>query len=145
MSSHGNKKSVEKSFGVYTEEDDALLIELYKQYFGEMNKWKVIAAKLSRNHKSARERYVNHLDPTIDHSDLTIKEKHEIDELQTNPKYFKKWAEIAKKISVNREQGRRTELQVKNYWNSKFRSQRRSKKKSYERIHNIMKIDYIVN
>lgn len=81
----------------------------------------------------------------VDRSDFTNEEKNEINNLQNNPEYFRKWAEIAKRISVNRKQGRRTELQVKNYWNSKDRTQKRKNKRSYERIHNIMNINHIVN
>ena len=83
---------------------------------------------------------------------MTIEEKCEIDVLQINPrynnKYHKKWPEIAKKLSLNRKQGRRTELQVKNYWNSKDRSQKRknnNEERSYERISNIMNIKHIMN
>ncbi|POG59832.1 hypothetical protein GLOIN_2v1884734 [Rhizophagus irregularis DAOM 181602=DAOM 197198] len=152
MSSYRKRKSKINSVGgkntkpgSYTNEEDALIIKLYDQYMGETNKWKIIAVKLYRGHKSIRERYVNHLDPTIDRSDFTNEEKNEINNLQNNPEYFRKWAEIAKRISVNRKQGRRTELQVKNYWNSKDRTQKRKNKRSYERIHNIMNINHIVN
>ncbi|PKY30991.1 hypothetical protein RhiirB3_475035 [Rhizophagus irregularis] len=136
--------------GPYTNEEDAQLIELYEQHSDKVDKWKIIAGNLNRNYKSIRERYVNHLDQTIDKSDLTADEKREIDDLQTNPcynkKYRNKWPEIAKKLSLNRKQGRRTELQIKNYWNSKERTQRKNKNKerSYERISNIMNIKNII-
>ncbi|RGB32144.1 hypothetical protein C1646_231897 [Rhizophagus diaphanus] len=137
--------------GPYTNEEDAQLIELYKQHSDKVDKWKIIAGNLNRNYKSVRERYVNHLDQTIDKSDLTADEKREIDDLQTNPcynkKYRNKWPEIAKKLSLNRKQGRRTELQIKNYWNSKERAQKRknkNKERSYERISNIMNIKNII-
>ncbi|CAB4381400.1 unnamed protein product [Rhizophagus irregularis] len=117
--------------GLYTFEE-AQLIELYNQYSDRTDKWKIIAAKLNRTHQSVRGQYVNHLDESIDKSELTYEEKCKIDDLQTNPcynnKYYKKWSEIAKKLSENRKQGRRTELQVKNYWNSKERSQKRKSK-----------------
>ncbi|GBB95737.1 hypothetical protein RclHR1_02600006 [Rhizophagus clarus] len=137
--------------GLYTFEE-AQLIKLYNQYSDRTDKWKIIAAKLNRTHQSVRGQYVNHLDETIDKSELTKEEKLKIDDLQTNPrhhnKYYKKWSEIAKKLSENRKQGRRTELQVKNYWNSKERSQKRkskSEEKSYERISKIMNINYIMD
>ncbi|CAB4380354.1 unnamed protein product [Rhizophagus irregularis] len=137
--------------GPYTNEEDAQLIELYEQHSDKVDKWKIIAGNLNRNYKSIRERYVNHLDQTIDKSDLTADEKREIDDLQTNPcynkKYRNKWPEIAKKLSLNRKQGRRTELQIKNYWNSKERTQKRknkNKERSYERISNIMNIKNII-
>ncbi|PKY54001.1 hypothetical protein RhiirA4_447843 [Rhizophagus irregularis] len=137
--------------GPYTNEEDAQLIELYEQHSDKVDKWKIIAGNLNRNYKSVRERYVNHLDQTIDKSDLTADEKREIDDLQTNPcynkKYRNKWPEIAKKLSLNRKQGRRTELQIKNYWNSKERAQKRknkNKERSYERISNIMNIKNII-
>ncbi|RIA98372.1 hypothetical protein C1645_750106 [Glomus cerebriforme] len=135
-----------KNRGVYNDAEDALILELYKLYSKENNKWKLIAQKLNRNHKSVRERFVNHLDPTIDKSDLTLEEKKEIDKLQNNPVYTKKWAVIAKKISENKNHGkRRTELAVKNYWNSKDRtSKRKITKQSYERIRNVMSISYIL-
>jgi hypothetical protein len=58
---------------------------------------------------------------------------------------MKKWADIAKKLSEERKEGRRTELQVKNYWNSKSRTKSRNKEKSYERINKLMKIQNILN
>ncbi|PKC08295.1 hypothetical protein RhiirA5_477608 [Rhizophagus irregularis] len=97
--------------GAYTKEEDNRILELYEIYSTENNKWKLIASELKRGHKSVRERYVNHLDPTIDKSDLTIQEKHKIDRLQSI--YMKKWAELAKALSNNRKDGRRTELQEK--------------------------------
>ncbi|PKK65953.1 hypothetical protein RhiirC2_715199 [Rhizophagus irregularis] len=116
--------------GPYTNEEDAQLIELYEQHSDKVDKWKIIA---------------------VDKSDLTADEKREIDDLQTNPcynkKYRNKWPEIAKKLSLNRKQGRRTELQIKNYWNSKERTQKRknkNKERSYERISNIMNIKNII-
>ncbi|CAB4436602.1 unnamed protein product [Rhizophagus irregularis] len=46
---------------------------------------------------------------------LTIQEKIAIDELQVKSSYSKKRADIAKKISLNRKERRRTETKVKNY------------------------------
>ncbi|CAB4486147.1 unnamed protein product [Rhizophagus irregularis] len=129
--------------GAYTKEEDNRILELYEIYSTENNKWKLIASELKRGHKSVRERYVNHLDPTIDKSDLTIQEKHKIDRLQSI--YMKKWAELAKALSNNRKDGRRTELQVKNYWNSKHRTNNRNKNKSYERISDQMRLKKILN
>ncbi|PKY45872.1 hypothetical protein RhiirA4_443997 [Rhizophagus irregularis] len=80
--------------GAYTKEEDNRILELYEMYSTENTKWKLIASEIQRGHKSVRERYVNHLDPTIDKSDLTIQEKHKIDGLQSI--YMKKWADIAK-------------------------------------------------
>ncbi|PKY60221.1 hypothetical protein RhiirA4_483686 [Rhizophagus irregularis] len=51
----------------------------------------------------------------VDKSDLTIQEKIAIDELQAKSSYSKKRADIAKKISLNRKEERRTETKVKNY------------------------------
>ncbi|CAB4394820.1 unnamed protein product [Rhizophagus irregularis] len=129
--------------GAYTKEEDNRILELYELHSTENNKWKLIASELKRGHKSVRERYVNHLDPTIDKSDLTIQEKHKIDRLQSI--YMKKWADIAKALSNNRKDGRRTELQVKNYWNSKHRTNNRNKNKSYERISDQMRLKKILN
>ena len=91
-------------------------------------------------------------DATVDKAQLRLEEKCKVDNLQTNPcyhnKYRNKWPEIAKKLSLNRKQGRRTELQVKNYWNSKVRTQKRRNKneqRSFERISKIMDIKYILN
>ncbi|EXX51396.1 hypothetical protein RirG_262110 [Rhizophagus irregularis DAOM 197198w] len=50
--------------GAYTKEEDNRILELYEIYSTENNKWKLIASELKRGHKSVRERYVNHLDPT---------------------------------------------------------------------------------
>ncbi|GBC06430.1 hypothetical protein RclHR1_06820009 [Rhizophagus clarus] len=137
--------------GSYSEQEDIQLKKLYKQHSDRPDKWKIIASELNRNYKSVRERYVNHLDQTIDKSELTVEEKREIDDLQTNPCYLKeyrnKWPEIAKKLSLNRKEGRRTELQIKNYWNSKDRAQKRknqNKERSYERISSRMNIKNII-
>ncbi|GBB83329.1 hypothetical protein RclHR1_10060002 [Rhizophagus clarus] len=129
--------------GSYTDVENEQIIGLYEEYSNEPNKWKLIATRLGRNHKSVRERYVNHLDPFIDKSDLTTEEKLKIDELQKI--YLKKWADIAKELSKNRKGGRRTELQVKNYWNSKHRTNNRHKEKSFERISSRMNIKAILN
>lgn len=101
-----------------------------------------------KHYTNTQTRFVNAI---VDKSDLTADEKREIDDLQTNPcynkKYRNKWPEIAKKLSLNRKQGRRTELQIKNYWNSKERTQKRknkNKERSYERISNIMNIKNII-
>ncbi|EXX62290.1 hypothetical protein RirG_163140 [Rhizophagus irregularis DAOM 197198w] len=157
--------------GPYTNEEDAQLIELYEQHSDKVDKWKIIADMsiiwiklvcillsqttylnyflITRKHyTNTQTRFVNAI---VDKSDLTADEKREIDDLQTNPcynkKYRNKWPEIAKKLSLNRKQGRRTELQIKNYWNSKERTQKRknkNKERSYERISNIMNIKNII-
>ena len=56
-------------------------------------------------------------------------------------------ADIAKVLSINREQRRRTELQVKNYCNSKDRTQIRRNKneeQSNERIRKKMCLNYYI-
>ncbi|PKC02117.1 hypothetical protein RhiirA5_381198, partial [Rhizophagus irregularis] len=47
----------------------------------------------------------------VDKSDLTIQEKIAIDELHPNSSYSRKWADIARKISLNRKVKRRMEAQ----------------------------------
>ncbi|CAI2171010.1 14159_t:CDS:10 [Funneliformis geosporum] len=135
-------QSVKKG-GVYSVEEDLQLVTLYKEHADKTNRWKIIGEILKRNHKSVRERYVNHLDPTINKSkELTDEEKAKIDSLlnQNDQSYYKKWAKIAEEISLDKT-SRRTELQVKNYWNSKIRSQERS----LERIRAKMSLETINN
>ncbi|CAG8633054.1 10485_t:CDS:10, partial [Funneliformis mosseae] len=128
--------------GLYSAEEDHQLIELYQEFADKTNRWKIIGGILKRNHKSVRERYVNHLDPTINKSkELTDEEKAKIESLLSNDQsYYKKWSKIAEEISIDKT-SRRTELQVKNYWNSKLRSQERS----LERIRVKMSLEAINN
>ncbi|CAI2166904.1 12160_t:CDS:2 [Funneliformis geosporum] len=136
LKKHNIKRA--KVLGAYSEEEDRQLINLYNQHSDKVNKWRIFGDLLKRNHKSVRERYVNHLDPTIDKDQLTEGEKLKINSLQADPSYYKKWAKIAEELSINQKL-RRTELQVKNYWNGKTRSQGRS----MERIRSKMRVDYI--
>ncbi len=77
--------------------------------------------------------------PVNKNRELTEEEKLKVDTLQADQTYYKKWQKIAEEISKDKEY-RRTELQVKNYWNSKTRSQDRSS----ERIRAKMGLRYIL-
>ncbi|CAG8519182.1 6442_t:CDS:2 [Funneliformis caledonium] len=91
-----------KVLGAYSEEEDRQLLNLFSQYSNKINKWRMFGDKLKRNHKSVRERYVNHLDPTIDKDPLTEDEKLKINSLQDDPSYYKKWAKIAEEFCLKK-------------------------------------------
>ena len=100
--------------------EDALLIQILKER-GNKRQWKEIANVLNarsgseffRHGKQCRERWNNHLDPSINRGAWTPEE--DIKLLQSFIELGKKWAGIAKRI------GRRTENAVKNRWSSLLR------------------------
>ncbi|CAG8622991.1 13476_t:CDS:2 [Ambispora gerdemannii] len=106
-------KSHEKVKGHWKPKDDVKLLCWYRKY---PNQWQIISEAMGkgRSPKQSRERYMNHLDPRIDHSPLTLAERTDIWLL-----YFwfgNSWASIASLFPG------RTSLQVKNYCMSRLRS-----------------------
>jgi hypothetical protein len=102
----------------WANEEDGILVELIKKY--GLKKWTLIARELNkkasqttkvfRQGKQCRERWINHLDPSINKGAWTMEEDVKL--LTAVVKLGKKWSEISKML-LNR-----TENSVKNRWKS---------------------------
>ena len=97
--------------GPWSKEEDKIVFDLVTEHGVGNIKWSVIAAKLpGRLGKQARERWYNHLDPTLNKEPWSLEEDKKLMELQKL--MGNRWCEIAKML-----QGR-SENAVKNRWNS---------------------------
>lgn len=109
--------------GPWTEEEDRKVIELVKIH--GPRKWELIASHLpGRIGKQCRERWKNHLDPSIKKGNWETHEDELILELQS--KLGNKWATIAKYLPG------RTDNAVKNRFNSTLSRRLRQQHESIE-------------
>ena len=101
---------------VWTPEEDAQIAALVAEH--GTRSWSVIAAKLpTRTGKQCRERWHNHLDPSINKQEWSEEEDKKL--LEAHVTMGNKWADIAKVLPG------RTDNQIKNRWNSALRRELR--------------------
>ncbi|GAA6031519.1 hypothetical protein JCM8097_006496 [Rhodosporidiobolus ruineniae] len=107
--------------GPWTPEEDAKLKALVARHGHE--KWVMIAGEMgSRSGKQCRERWHNHLDPTINKSDWTPAEEELIRDLYG--RIGPRWAEMAKYLPG------RPDNSIKNYWNALQAREKRERSRS---------------
>ena len=119
--------SMEVKKGKWSPEEDKALARLVDKY-GDHEAWKHICLELGgRNTKQCRERWNNHLDPTLRHGDWSPEEDEVI---ETMRKQGAGWAEIAKKL-----QGR-TDNKVKIRYHSIVRRKAREQQQQQQQPQN---------
>jgi hypothetical protein len=100
--------------GAWTPEEDAIVIACVE---AGITKWSEIASRLvGRIGKQARERWYNHLDPSVSKEPWTEEEDAKLVSLVST--YGQKWREVASHLPG------RPENAVKNRWNSAHRRRR---------------------
>uniref|UniRef100_A0A7N0TA83 Uncharacterized protein n=1 Tax=Kalanchoe fedtschenkoi TaxID=63787 RepID=A0A7N0TA83_KALFE len=103
--------------GPWSKQEDEVIVQLVNQYGAK--KWSTIAQHLpGRIGKQCRERWHNHLNPTINRDAWTQKE--ELALIQAHQIYGNKWAELTKFLPG------RTDNAIKNHWNSSVKKKMES-------------------
>ncbi|GAA5942877.1 hypothetical protein JCM10213_002980 [Rhodosporidiobolus nylandii] len=118
--------------GPWTVQEDDKLRALVARYGHE--KWVMIAGEMqTRSGKQCRERWHNHLDPSINKSDWTVEEELLIRDLFA--KIGPRWAEMAKRLPG------RPDNSIKNFWNAMQAREKRERSRSTGSISSIVGVE----
>ncbi|KAG9291402.1 hypothetical protein G9A89_003506 [Geosiphon pyriformis] len=124
-------KATKKNTGPWTGREDQELRRLFSVH---KRRWRLISKEMNgtRTHKQIRERWVHHLDLSINQEPLSELEKSII--IEKCGTIGHKWAKIAKCLPS---QGR-TPLMIRNFWHSE-------KRQAFHRIRERMSLDILLN